>query len=305
MKCQYAFGLLAFFIVQLISIFEAMSNSYKVFLIGLFCLMSIQVKSQNRFKSPFSYNKSEDSKIGWKYIKGYGVDMKNVVVSPIHWKKKNWIHAGIFTTSVAATFLIDQQVKDWVQGWRSNTTDKITGFIEPYGNGRYTIPFAIGTYLTGLVTKQHRIRRISLHLIENYVLIAGATRTVQYLVNRKRPRDGARYNLFYGPRLKDMQTSFSSGHSALAWMISTTFAYELKEFKWLPPVLYTMSALVSLSRVHDNAHWVTDVIVGSVLGHTISHVVLKRHQINTTKNDVSLLPYLNSNSRGLTLNLKF
>lgn len=84
-------------------------------------------------------------------------------------------------------------------------------------------------------------------------LNAGMTRTVKHLVNEKRP-DGGAY-------------SFPSGHTANAFL-GAHMAY--KEFKdsnpWLAYSGYALATFVAGSRLHNNRHWVADVVAGAGFG---------------------------------------
>lgn len=79
------------------------------------------------------------------------------------------------------------------------------------------------------------------------------TRTLKHAVNETRP-DGRPY-------------SFPSGHTANAFL-GAHMAY--KEFKDSSPVLaysgYALALFVAGSRIHNNRHWVSDVIAGAGFG---------------------------------------
>lgn len=79
------------------------------------------------------------------------------------------------------------------------------------------------------------------------------TRTLKYTINETRP-DGRPY-------------SFPSGHTANAFL-GAHIAY--KEFKDSSPVLaysgYALALFVAGSRIHNNRHWVADVVAGAGFG---------------------------------------
>ncbi len=79
------------------------------------------------------------------------------------------------------------------------------------------------------------------------------TRSLKHIVNETRP-DGSPY-------------SFPSGHTANAFL-GAHMAY--KEFKdsnaWLAYSGYALAAFVAGCRVHNNRHWVADVIAGAGFG---------------------------------------
>jgi hypothetical protein len=50
---------------------------------------------------------------------------------------------------------------------------------------------------------------------------------------------------------------------------------------------YSLATLAALSRVHDNKHWISDVLIGSAIGYFVAKKIcsLNRGQ-NSTKLDV-------------------
>ncbi len=80
--------------------------------------------------------------------------------------------------------------------------------------------------------------------------------------------------------------SFPSGHTATAFSLATVIAMQYGEHPWVPIVAYTVAAGVGFSRLSGNNHWLSDVVVGAVLGHVIARMVVKnywaRHRIQPT-----------------------
>lgn len=78
-------------------------------------------------------------------------------------------------------------------------------------------------------------------------------RGIKYLVNRSRPYGG--------------DHSFPSGHTATAFMSATLLH---KEYGWRSPWFsiggYTVAAVTGVSRILNNAHWMSDVVAGAALG---------------------------------------
>ena len=62
----------------------------------------------------------------------------------------------------------------------------------------------------------------------------------------------------------------------LAFAVATVFAREYRHRKWAPWLAYGSAGLIAASRVALGRHFVSDVVVGAVLGHSFGKMVLTR-----------------------------
>ena len=85
-------------------------------------------------------------------------------------------------------------------------------------------------------------------------IMTGAINGLKYSVRRMRPDETSR-------------NSFPSGHTATAFMTATMLH---KEYGWEKPWLsiggYSIAALVGVSRIMNNRHWMSDVTAGAAIG---------------------------------------
>jgi hypothetical protein len=73
--------------------------------------------------------------------------------------------------------------------------------------------------------------------------------------------------------------SFPSGHATDAWALATVVASEYHDRKAVQITAYALASGVSLSRYTGRAHFLSDVLVGSVIGYGIGRYVYKKHHI--------------------------
>jgi undecaprenyl-diphosphatase len=95
-----------------------------------------------------------------------------------------------------------------------------------------------------------------------------------------------------GPSLETGLDSFPSGHASASFAVAAALA---RNFPRAGRLLYSLAALIAISRIVRGSHFPTDVLMGVVLGMLIGSVVA--HPIRSWKNALSFalinsVPYL-------------
>lgn len=89
--------------------------------------------------------------------------------------------------------------------------------------------------------------------------------------------------------------SFPGGHSVTAFSLATVVAMQYRETVWVPILAYTTATGVALSRETENKHWLSDSLVGGVLGYVIGRLVVRNHRsryhVTPTAHDPSPSPF--------------
>jgi membrane-associated phospholipid phosphatase len=88
---------------------------------------------------------------------------------------------------------------------------------------------------------------------------------VKRIIARGRPRYFEEFGAlhFQFPSWQPSYASFPSGHSQTAFAIALSFAFLFPRWRW--PLL-ALAALVAFSRIGVDAHYFTDIVVGSLWG---------------------------------------
>ena len=129
-------------------------------------------------------------------------------------------------------------------------------------------------YAAGRLFDKDKLADLGLHGTEALVvgeLVAGV---IKGAVGRQRPsvlpRNSGSYKLGRGLK-SDTFRSFPSGHSTSAFAAAAAVSSETS--RWWPdtrwiigPILYTGAALTGVSRMYNNRHWMSDVLVGAGVG---------------------------------------
>jgi membrane-associated phospholipid phosphatase len=102
-------------------------------------------------------------------------------------------------------------------------------------------------------------------LIRAQVLNAVITRGLKFAVGRKRPSGG--------------RESLPSGHASASFASAAVLDSHFGPKVGLPA--YAVAGFIGWTRVRDNAHWLTDVIVGGAIGAAVGRTVARGHRTMT------------------------
>ena len=119
--------------------------------------------------------------------------------------------------------------------------------------GAFTVQtfVGVGMYGAGWIAKKGRLATAGADIMRAQILSQAYVQAIKYTVRRERPD-------------KSNSHSFPSGHSASAF---ATAGVLQRHYGWKVGVPATMlAAYVAASRVHDNRHYLSDVIFGSAMG---------------------------------------
>jgi membrane-associated phospholipid phosphatase len=138
-------------------------------------------------------------------------------------------------------------------------------------------PLIIGPsmYVVGRFGHVPKLAEIAVHGTEAVVVGAGIAGVLKIVAGRARPYATADTNPrdfhFLGGRRADSLKAFPSGHSTAAFSAAAAVVAETNEswpqYTWIvAPVMFGGATVVGLSRMYDNQHWASDVVMGAAIG---------------------------------------
>jgi len=204
-------------------------------------------------------------------------DGVTIATGPLRWQKKDWLKFSALAGGVGSLMLLDKEIKNIARHNQNNFTSSIARGVEPVGN-IYGLMVFPAIYVTGLAIKNPHVESIGLRggkamAISSVICFVGKN-----VIQRQRPDAATTPFNFAAPFSKSQYTSFPSAHSTIAFTLATAFAMEFPDKKWVAPVAYSIASLTALSRVYNNRHWASDVLVGAALGHFVTRAVYNRGQ---------------------------
>ena len=237
-------------------------------------------------------------------------DMKQQWTAPLRATSSDWWKAGAFAAATTAAVLwADRPVNKFaVTQIRTNkSVVNASTYVTNFGGDweGYTLA-ALGAY--GLVFKKDKEITTTLLATQAYITAATIETAMKYLTSRQRPNyydaiTGKNSHVFHGPfshfLKKDNASfeSFPSGHPTVAFAAATVFAMEYREYRFVPILAYSAATAIGISRIVQNAHWISDVMVGAALGFLCGRQVVNNYhrfsklQIENAKKKTNTLSF--------------
>lgn len=187
------------------------------------------------------------------------------------------ILAGAFAVTARLVHPLDEHFRDRLQDSSTQANRKLQTLATFVRTTATPGSYIIGTsmYAVGRVAKNRKLASLGLHGTEALLVGEGIAGVVKAVVGRQRPSvtpaNPNNYQFMRGLTGGDAYRSFPSGHTVSAFAAAAAVTAETSRnapnTRWIVgPVLYTGAALVGVSRMYNNRHWASDVIVGAGIG---------------------------------------
>ena len=163
-------------------------------------------------------------------------------------------------------FLIDDDINREFLSHR----DQVPPLLLDYGNyagapqNNYGLTGAI--YLTGLFTRNEKLRRTGVLLISSATATGFFQQLTKSATGRARPGGNFGKNHFKPFGGESVYRSFPSGHAVLTFTNAHVIAKQFDN-AWVKAGIYTIGAIPGLSRIYDNQHWASDVFLSWALSY--------------------------------------
>jgi membrane-associated phospholipid phosphatase len=150
-----------------------------------------------------------------------------------------------------------------------------------------SVIIGVGMYTTGRLANNDHVAALGLHGTEALFVGNGVATVLKDFFGRARPfvdsvPNPDNWQLFRGFRHGGGYQSFPSGHAVAAFAAAAAVTSETS--LWWPkatwavaPAMYGGAALVGLSRMYDNRHWASDVIMGAAIGTFAGIKIVRYH----------------------------
>ena len=190
--------------------------------------------------------------------------VKHSITQPLRWQGNDFRTLGILFAGTATLTFADNSVRKFSQNNAADFPKLLRDFGWYFGSPQNFYMTNAGLYGFGLITKNEKIRKTSV-LIFSSSVTTGLLQTLgKNAIGRARPSTDQGYLTFSSFANDAGFRSFPSGHTVL----SITMAHSIaKQFDngWIKAGIYSVGAIAPISRLIDDAHWLTDIAFSTAL----------------------------------------
>ncbi|MFI8377494.1 phosphatase PAP2 family protein [Leeuwenhoekiella sp. NPDC079379] len=192
-------------------------------------------------------------------------DMGNVVGGvgfaysrPLHWQSDDFLRFGGVAAGTAGLFLLDDEIRKALISHKDDVPSLLLdfGYYSGAPQNNYGITGAV--YLTGLFTKNEKLRRTGVLMIASATAAGVVQQISKSLVGRARPGAGFGNHHFKPFGGTAAYRSFPSGHAVLTFTTTYSIAKQFDN-KWIKGGIIGIGLIPGLSRIYEEAHWASDV----------------------------------------------
>jgi len=237
-------------------------------------------------------------------------DEAHIWTTPARMNAGQWLLAAGFAATVFWVITRDEvfyrDIKDAQERnpWISDISPHITktgAFVIPYGTAGLF-------WLAGKLFHDPKARDTGVLGLQALLHAGLVTQVIKHLSGRNRPEYAGGVDNWYGPSgffkryTNDLRKydAFPSGHTATIWSIATVIATQYKSHFWVPLSCYTLATMSGLSRVTEDKHWLSDVIIGAAIGFSVGKYLVHKNQRRHAAK-LQAAPLAGNGSLGLTL----
>ncbi len=197
---------------------------------------------------------------------------------------------------IVAAFALDKTIRDFAQDSVYAGDNAISVFLHDVGTVYYAAP-AIGlAYGVSLVTRDRKLHDTTVLSVQSLLITQVFTHASKTIVGRDRPRQSPG-----NPFRRGGGDAFFSGHASGTWSVATVVAQRYPRTKWLS---YGLATAVAAARIYEDAHWTSDVLVGSIVGYGIGRLTVRLNR-NPEANQLAIVPWLDQKTQAMFVQFSF
>lgn len=212
------------------------------------------------------------------------------------WRREDATLAAVLLTTAGLSLVADRNIRDELQRSRHGSLDTISEGFNSLGSPQATLAMGGLLYAWGRFGENAYRAETGKLALQSVLAAQVATVALKYGSGRLRPGPGAEADDFRPFEFEDGHDSLPSGHTAGAFALASVLSQRTADRRYAY-LYYGLASLVGMSRVYQDDHWTSDVLLGALIGELSGRLALRA----ANKGDSSLVLRPVSGGVGLEL----
>jgi len=223
----------------------------------------------------------------YKYSQ-FSSESREFIKIPNSWNPNDFTILGLMGAAAYGLTYLDSDVRDII---KENQNFPVVLMEAGKYYGEPLTSLVLGTAMIGMGSKNTELKKTGFEILQSFVYTGTVTLLVKVIAGRSRPYLSDGPNDFGLLGFTDDRMSFFSGHSSLAFSLSTILAGNSSSPE-LKVLFFAPAIITAISRIYHDKHWLSDVVIGSAVGILTATWVLKKHEQNQKTENLTQFPVL-------------
>ncbi len=209
-----------------------------------------------------------------------------------------YLGIGFISGALLSHTVADKMIKNANQEDRNIYTDKLSKIVKLFGEGKYLIPISLLSASIYFYKPESLIGTWGVYTSRAYIVGTPILLTSQLLTGGSRPNE-----ISYESRWKPFNDNNGvSGHAFIGSVPFITLAHIYEDNPTIKYLAYGGSLLTAWSRINDNKHYFSQVLLGWYLAYESVDAVFDSDREST---NFSVTPHLGNKRYGIQIEMRW
>jgi membrane-associated phospholipid phosphatase len=210
-------------------------------------------------------------------------ESEKFIQQPINWELSDWGKLGLTTATTFILIHYDDVIRNEIKKLNFNRKSIPIEFGRILGEIYTTVLISGAFAITGFSSENYKHKKIAYEILQSAFYAGIIATSLKFIFGRARPYNELGKVSFQSlNRFSDDYWSFPSVHATLAFSLSTVLSDHV-ESDLLKLLVFTPAFLTAYSRVAQDYHWTSDVVLGAAIGYFVGKWVTSNHNENNPK----------------------
>ena len=227
-----------------------------------------------------------------------GNEALEIASTPLDTEHYGLLGTILVTGAVALTSSYDEDIRTKVQGIKGKNLDRATDAGSILGDPFLHLGLSAVVYGSAVLADSPKYKEMGEMLGEAAMLADVTTLLLKESIGRGRPATGSGSGSFHPFQFKSDYDSLPSMHTASSFAIASVIA-STTESNLVRLGAYTAATFVGFSRLYQDKHWASDIVLGAAIGELCGRVVTGYHASGKERR-IAVAPVITDTSALLT-----